>query len=393
MNKKIIFVIVGVVAVVLIVLIFFSKGSLIVTSNPSENVALSVNGSLITAGQTNKLKAGTYDVKAELADYIPYVKEIKLGMFSSKELKINLRVLPIPQKAVEYKTQFSTLSEDGKSIYYLSNNGKTMYAIDNMKATDLLIMAVSPDFFSNVTDIIWSPNRDLAIIKQNTKTLLYDFKRYDLLHQEFYPFSSGIGNITWRSDGEKLLYYYAPEGGETTLIEANKDNTGMVRIYNFKDTTIRNPEIDWSPDQQNALLLFENKLYILDFFSKNLTPLLENTTITQVQFTPDNNILYVTSDGLHICDKTGNNDKLLNIKTTLEKVTFIDTETMIFVEKIDGIETFFLYNFAKDMKTELIYNTKVQINPIDIIPSQNLKKIYFESNGYLYQMDLETKNY
>lgn len=394
MNKKLIFIIIGIIILAMVLaIVFLSKSTLIIKTNPSQNVQISIDGQKVSANGEIKLKSGTYDIKIESPEYIPYQKNIKLGMFAKKELSVNLKKLSVPQKAVEYQVQYTILSSDKKSLYYLSNNGKTMYEITNLEAELSKSDKISPDFFSDVTNVIWSPDRNLAIIKQENKTSLYDFKRYDLLHQEIYPFSDGIGNIVWRADGKKILYYYAPEGGETTLIEAEPDNTNKQIVYNFKDTQIRNPAIDWSPDQQDALVIANTKLYIFHFFDKTLKPLLENTAVSEAEFTPDNDIIYQTSDGLHICDKLGQNDWKLEVNTGLDKIYFFDSSTLYYSEKTKGANQFFLFDLAKNQKTEIFYNTKININPADLLVTENQKRLYFESEGYLYFINIETNNY
>lgn len=393
MKKSFIYIFIGLILILISLGVFlYFNSSIEIVANPKE-AQIYINNTKIENLQKVKFKPGNYKIKITLEDYIVYEKDIKLTFGENEKINITLRTLPIPEKVVDDLGKFAVLSTDKKSLYFLSNSGKSMYQIQDIEAEKLKIDKISPDFFSNVTDIIWSPNKELAIIKQGEKTSLYDFKRYDMLHQEITPFNDGIKNIIWSADSKNIIYYFAPNDGETTLIKASQTNTNIERIYNFKDTSIRNPVIDWSPDQEDILLVANKKLYIFNLYLKKLTEIPINNEILDAKFNPDNRIIYLANDSIYICDKLGQNIKKFDFNTPIKKITFIDNNIIIYSQKINNIDKFYYYNLQDDIKTELVYNDKYNINPVNEILSTNEKYLFFESMGYLYRLKVDTNKY
>ena len=352
---------------------------------------ITVDGITIGAGQKMIVKPGNHEIKITKDDYITYDKQVSVNIGANKTLNISLRLEPVPQKAVDSQAGFSSLTQDQVSIYYLSN-GNTMYAIDNIAAQKLTTQAISPDFFSQVQNIIWAPNHEIAVVKEKDQTFLYDFSRYDLIHQELTPYENGIKDLVWSSDSQNIMYYYAPASGETTLVKASKTNTNQEIIYNFKDTKIRNPEIDWSPDAKSVLLVSQNKLYVLDLYTKKLTTL-PIEKVVSAKFTPDNQILYLTNDSSYICDIAGANIQNLNIQTKINQIAFFDANTIIYSQTVNNQPQIYLYDRNTNTKTQLSYNEKYTINPINFIMTPDKKYLYFESNNYIYRVAVDTTLY
>jgi len=398
MSKKLIIIIV--IAIVLVagigylIYFFYKNTSVKIVANP-DNAKVFIDNQNYANKEKIFLKPGTYQLKVELDDYITYQLEIKLMLGAQKVLAVDLRKLPMPEKVTNDTGKFPALTPEKKSIYYLSNGGKTIFSIEDILAKNLITEPISPNFFANVTNINWSPDMNLAIVKEEgSKTFLYDFKRYDLLHQEFTPFDDGIGDVVWSPDSQNIIYYYAPTGGETTLIRATETNTEKDRIYNFLNTNIRNPQLSWSPDGLDVLLVSGKKLYILNLYTKELIPLFVDKNIIQAEFSPTNKILLVADDGTYLTDKNAENIQKLDFKTTLNKITFFDDNNLIIVEKnANNIDNFYFYNLQNNQKNELVYNAKSKINPVNAILTSDKVNIYFESSGFLYRMKVDDGRY
>lgn len=390
--KKVLYVVLGIIVVAgLAAFIFYYNTSLTVKAKPVD-AKITVDKKPLSSGEKANIKPGVHEVKIEKEDYITYNKLINLNIGANKLVDIGLRVKPVPEKVLSNKAQFTTLSNNKNSIYYLSE--KTMYAIEDINAEKLKFDAISPDFFSDITNIIWAPDQELAIIKQNEKTSLYNFERYDLLHQEITPFDdNGIKNTVWSPDSKNILYYYEPGSGERTFIKATPTNTQKEIIYNFLDTQIKNPTIDISPDKKDVLLVANNKLYILNLYTNQMKVISGEEVVVEAQFSPDNNIIMVTQSGVYMINREGQSKTKLNFYTNLERITFINKNQLILSEKIDTRYKFYLYNLAENDKIELVYNQKTNVNPIDNIITSDEKILYFESNNYLYRMTVDTGKY
>jgi len=384
------YIIIGIIALAgsIFGILYFSTGITVIASPAQAKITIS--GQEAVSAQKTKLKPGNYAIKIELADYIPYKKDIKLGIGSSQNTTVNLRALPAVEQALPDTARYAVLSPDKVSMYILSSGGKTMYEIANITSEILATEKISPDFFVDVSNVIWSPNRTLAIVKQDQKTSLYDFKRYDLLHQEITPFEDGIKYIVWSPNSEEIIYYFSPSGGETTLVRATKTNTDQKRIYNFKDNPISNPQLDWSPDGKYLLVVANSTLQILNLYNNQMTKLDVNKKVYEARFTPEGNIIFLSDDANYITDIGGIDITNLGIKTALNRISWIDSQNFVFAQKADdGVYHFYIYDILDQSKNEIYYDTKTSINPTNPILTSDGKMLYFENNGYLYRMDVD----
>lgn len=405
LDLKKILSIVGVVLVLglLIFVLFFYKATIKFNPNPS-NARIDI-ADISRTGQTKiKLSPGTYHVKVSSPGYVDYESTLTAKIAQTINVNKPLVKLPQPEKLTKDSAQFLTSSTDNKTLFYLGDSGKTLFRITNASTTDLRrIEAITPSTFSDIRNVIFSPTQELAILKKDDGTYLYDFKRYDLLHQEIHPWGNDIGNIVWSPDSEKVVYYYQNSTGEKTLIRAPKDNSSQERIYNFKDTTIVNPILDWSKNGQKILLV-SNDLYIFDLYSKSLKQLTKGGGITDAKFSPDSqSILFNksdTTDGitLNITGLDGNNIRNLNTATLVSKVTWFDSKNIICAipNTTDSGASDKIIKLNLDSFKQIEYSyvsSQDVINLNNIIVSDNAKEIFFLNKNSLYDLKLASTNY
>lgn len=392
--KKTIYLIIILLAIAAAVFFgFFYKATLIVKTTPA-NAQIELNGLVKTGEATLKLKPGSYQLKVTNSGYIDYEKTISLKIGQSKTVNVDLRLNPEVSKIRAEKISFLVAGVEGKSLFYLSNGGKTLYKADKISAQAPEITAITPEVFSDLTDVVFSPNRLLAVLKKGQHAYLYDFKRYDLLHQEIYDWGEGYGDIIWAPDGEKIVYYYAPAGGEITLIRANRDKTEEERIYNFKDTPIRNPHLAFSADGKK-ILLSTDKLYLFDLYTKTLLELKEAGKIISAGFTPDSqNIIFESVDGLMAIDLEGKNKTKLEVDTQLNKMAWFDQNSFLYAQsRLGSSDNFYKYDLKTKQKTEYLYTSPDTVAAKDLVLANDGKKVFFDNNGYLYSINLEEKGY
>lgn len=392
--KKTIYLIVIVLGIATAVFFgFFYQASLVINITPAEAEIL-VAGSQHRSNEKIKLKPGSYEIKITSPNYITYEKSTSLKIGQAKTLNIDLRAKPGTVKALQNKISFLTSGENDKSLFYLANDGKTLYQLNKIDQATPEIVAITPDIFNNLTNVIFSPNRLLAILKKDANNYLYDFNRYDLLHQEINDWGTGIGEMIWSPDGEQIVYYFAPENGEITLIRSNRDKTEEERIYNFKDTSIRNPHLRYSLDGQK-ILVFTDKVYLFDVYSKALAEVKEAGKVIYAGFTPDSqNIILETIDGLVIMDFAGQNQIKLDINTQLNKLAWLDSTSFVYAKSnLGASDSFYKYNLKSKNTTEYFYNSEDTIIATDLVAVNNGQKIFFSNEGYLYSVNLTEKDY
>jgi hypothetical protein len=401
--KKIL-IIAGIVLIIgaLIFVFFFYKGTIVFNPSP-ETARIDINGVSLTGQAKIKLNPGSYHMTISSPDYVDYTKIINIGVSQKINLNIALKKLPVPEKILDDNVQFLSKSLDG-NLFYLGNSGKTIYRMTDIANKDLRkSLPITPDVFENIKYLAFSSNYDLAILKKDNNTILYDFMRYDLLHQELHDWGGNIGYIIWSPDGNKIAYYYQTSQGEKTLISANKDNSTVERIYNFKDTNITNPKLVWSPDG-NKILVIKDDIYIFDIYTKTLTQVTNGGGVTDATFSPDSkNILYNHIDStqnisLLMIDIDGKNIRDLTVKTYLDKIAWIDEKNMILA--IPDTETSSLSDRIVKINTDTFsqeeydYASKNgKISPSNIIYDKIDNYLFFLANNNLYSLDLSASKY
>ncbi len=389
--KKIILLILGFLLIFAAIFFsFFYKGTLIINPQP-DNAQIDVSGVISKGKTTLRLKPGAYTLTVSAPGYISYKADINIKISQTITAEPQLLLSPVATKLTKDKISFFNLGDDQQSFLYLSNNGKTFYKIAKLDQTEPEITAITPDVFSNINNVLFSPNRQLFIYKKDSATYLYDLKRYDLVHQEVHPWGEGIGSLAWSPDGNNVYYYFAPVSGETTLIKANLDNTKLERVYNFKDTSVRNPQLNISADG-NKIIVLTDKIYLFDTYTKNLQELPNITQVASANFSPDSQkIIYEISGSLFSVDLKGENKQDLNIKTSLNKIGWIDNNNLIYAQG-ESPDKFFSYNLTTKQTKQYAYSTADNISATNLNISKDKKRLFFESNGALYFINLEEKS-
>jgi Tol biopolymer transport system component len=163
-------------------------------------------------------------------------------------LKINLKEKPEPL-TISRNAKFLNKGNDFNDFYYLAEG--TLFkargkASDSQRVQITEQRAITNPRIADVTDMIWSPTKDLALLKKPDQVNLFDFKKYDFVNQTEELWGKNIGSIAWSPDNSKVAYYYAPSSGEKSLVFSNLTNKEMNRVLNLNEQKIDNPLLRWS---------------------------------------------------------------------------------------------------------------------------------------------------
>ncbi len=398
MYKKILYIVLGVLGVGIIVyFLFFYKTTLTINTIP-ETAQIEIAGNVSTGSTQIKLMPGDYKLKISQQGYVTYEKNIKAKPSQKIALQVELKVQPDPARISNLPAKFSTLTEDEKSLVFVSNQDKAAHMVSHVNTDKISNPSVitPPAVFSDVVNMLWGPTKRLAIIKTNDRnTGIYDFGRYDLINQEKIDFGPGIEGISFNSDGERIVYYYAPDTGEKTLIRAKKNNTEIERLIDLRNYNFINPKVIWSHDDQNVLII-TNELYLFDMYYKTIEKLENIGTISNADFTPDSTQIIFEQEGqLKLCDLKGENIQQTEIFTTLNKTTWFDENNLFYATKTanEASDSLFEMSIRDFYKKEFDYNKSIFINVTNPIVSSDKNRLFFESNGYLNFLNLVEKEY
>ena len=430
---------------------FLATGNLVLSVTPAD-VKITVDGQTASASETLKLKPAQYLVKIEKQDYVSYEKEITITKLKTETIQLELKLIPSPEQIFSEKIQdFYLINGD---IIVLGNSGKTLYKLEQQAlqsevkgrqteegedatkeetTPSLTKTAITPDTLANVQDIIWHPLESLAIfkIKQDKSKLantpfansnvangkemtwLYDFKRYDLVSQESHFWGADIGDIVWSPDGESVYYYYAPAGGEKTLISASKGNQNLERLLNLKEQEIESPQISISPDGKYLSFVPRSKnyetnyVYLLEILTKKLTKIVETGNNLGAKFSSDSQKALFSAyskneeepaeySALSVVDVEGKNKKELDRRAFLDRASFGSSSEYVIVATSDGkdkSDIFYKIDIESGEKIEYVFTSKDIIKPEKILFSSDNGYTYFVISDYLYKLELVSSKY
>lgn len=440
--RKILLIIVAVLVILGIAgffLFYFNKGTLDLTVEP-QDAQISLDGGSIARKQNYhlKLSAGEHTLNVNLQDHVPYNNKITIDAYKTRELKIELKGIPLAQKVSDDKFDFISVSSDQKYVLSLGNSGKTFYRIpvntsqSNQNKNQLSPVgvssteAISEKKIGNIIQVIWNPKNALAILKVKNErakigstevyrpelkdgaitTWLYDFKRYDLANQEITYLGNNLGDVVWTPDGKQIIYYNA---SNRSLYQADPTNNNPALIT--KISKLSDPQIAISSDQKYLSLVprlrtySQNFVYLVDLYSKEVKQITKEGNQRGAEFSPKSDkILYTTYTDdpianiksiLSIMDLNGENNQQTDIKTLIEDIGFIDDNSFVFSELSDPNNSEVLKKYHIDSKqTNSFYfrsDDVIHFNQFVIL--KETKKMYFLSQGFMYYMDLISDDY
>jgi len=403
--------IVGLILIVAAVLLvwFFTRSFATLSVSPRTATVLLDNKEVkIIAGEASiNTSTGSHQLKVEAANYIGQNNTIDLHRGLNKKIVINLSPTPRPVK-INSIGSLLMKGSDFNDGYYLSGNTifKTKVGISKDGSINIIEnRPVTGSVIHDTSEIIWSPDKQLALLRHPSSIGLFDFMKYDFVHQTETSWGGNdISSIAWSPDNSKIAYYYAPATGEKSLIFSNIINTEITRILNFNQLGIDNPLLRWSPDSEWLIIIprnknvAENKIYMLNTYSRELKTVVDSGNNVGAVFSPDSNhVLFATSSGqklpgLFLMDKDGNNKTDLKIQASLDTVVWTkDSQNIVVATTDPTTKTQTVFRFDTDSATDSGFaisdlgNTNIQ----SIAFSDDGKLFLYESDNQIYALKVE----
>ena len=259
-----------------------------------------------------KVKPGQHNIIIYAEGYVPYVIDQNIKPFTRLSFNITLRSLPIPKSMISDDNAFAaSFEKGGGEFYYLGNNGQTIYKITILSGKDesgglqLERQKITPDTLPSISKVLFSPDFEVAVFKRaDNDTGLYDFKKYDLLNQQYTSWGADIGNVVWNQKATFAIYYYAPPSGERTLIATNRSHSKIKRLVDLNKLAgisvganeEATPQFAWSPDGKILVFTAQGKLLALDISTLILTEVV-SSGVTSVSYAPDSQHILYTQNG------------------------------------------------------------------------------------------------
>jgi len=269
----------------------------------------------VVYSKPTRVTPGAHTVIVARDGYVPYTYAGDIGAFSSLNLSTTLRPLSTTQSIVSDNAFAASFGSDGKQLYYFASDKNTLYKLsltDNPQDTKKVYFTpekISPDNLVKLNKVVFAPDFSVAIFKRvDGDTGLYDFKRYNLLNQEYTSWGKDIGDAVWNStsvqDDARVIYYYAPPTGERLLMKSNRKHDSVTNIMDLKekagitvsaDSPVA-PQLSWSRDNQALLVVAQGKLLAMNVITQTITYIAQ-TGVTSAQFAPDSHHIIYTQNG------------------------------------------------------------------------------------------------
>ncbi len=407
-NSKALIYLFSVIALICVFLLYwFISGSFLRLSITPKTAVLTIDNAPVRIsglGTVNKrLKPGSHLIRVDQDGYIGFNEQVNLKGGSIQTIKINLKSNPKALSAGGLLAKGNDLA-DG---YYLGNNGKTIYhavvGLDNKgDIQSIENREITQPKLNGITDIIWSPDKSLALFRKSDGIYLYDFKKDDFVNQTEQLFGKNIGSIAWAPDNSKIAYFYSPPSGEKTLVFANITNSTIERVYNFAGTGIENPILHWSSDSQWLLISPQSKnyslnnIYVFNAYSRTMKKLTDNGNQVDGTFSPDNkSIVYATYSAtptepipfvLSIMSIDGSNKKSLDVRADIRNsIWFKDSSDLLLVSHDTQTNRDMMFKFNVNTKQRsfgISSNTNSKIDSMVLVNDDQI--ILYQSNNQIF---------
>jgi len=221
------------IAVLIFYTFFAAKGPAVTNTNGDSNVnggtLPNINGAVPTNYNSNS--ATNSAVIANTNSGLPVIAEVAAGGLTLTS--------DLTQQAVGH----STSSLDGNGVYYYDYDQSKFFRIAEDGLSKSLL---SDQSFYSVSNVIWSPTKDKAILEYpDGSKIMYDFrnKRQHTLPSEYQE-------IEFAENGREIVFkYMTANEDDRWLAIANPDGTGM-QVVEHMGTKTGNFDVNYSPTGQ-----------------------------------------------------------------------------------------------------------------------------------------------
>ena len=336
---------------------------------------------------------GEHTVEITQADSVGIAKTFKFRRGLKTNIKTTLSSLP---KVESLETGGSFFYSDSNDDFYYLNGSKDTIMHGKYENGQLKTSAVTSKSLSNIDEIVWSPNKDLALLrKSDGKINMFDFKKYDFVNQTETFWGQNYGAIAWSPDNTEIAYTIA-NSDENSLFFSNIANTESTRILNLNDYNITNPLLRWSPDSSQLLIVSRatdvknNKIYLLNVFNRTLSALAEADSYTNAIFSIDSKyVLTNKKSGETQRFSIENNKEQTMMKENLylgNAFQAKDHPNIIYTGDVEG--SIFGYDMIKNLRSGFILN-KISDKKISVIKLMNGgKTLIYQNPDGIYKVEL-----
>lgn len=392
----------------------FNKSYLVVVLNRDDTIIF-VDGKkiedtkVVDKKHIIRLFPGTHTIRISAPNVVEYAQTVSLIRGLYKTVNPVFNVVPDITESATADVQFLTAGPKKDTVLYLGDGGKVLYS-HNLKTNKRT--PLTRNTLSGIADIRWSPDFSLALFKKSDGLYLYDFGRYDLLHQEekFLISSNNAtlpdwdptikvnitsdqtagDTITEQTGVDRRIAYFYKKDSERSLIFANQLNQNPERAADLSE--FENPNLTWSRDGRYIAVYGQEGLAIIDVFTRIITRASVNNNVSGASFSPTGNFLaYISNSNLIVINTETQKIKNLNLTTTIEKVLWNSDGDFLTASLPDSgnSDKFVKIDARTGNAINYVYNSTEQVKVGRMVLSADESTIIFQSNNKLFTLFLQ----
>ena len=406
------YILAGITIAVIALFIWIIGNSFVVVNIKPAGAMVTIDNVLLKTNRfgtgRKTMKAGTYLVKVEADGYMGFgeLKTFRRGLVT--KINVDLKELPEPSKIGNGNL---IEKQDDNNFLYLDSSGSKIYkstvAIKDEKEIVIETRVVTNSHLSGIKEIVWSPNKQLALFRKDDGIFLFDFQKYDFVSQKESFWGKDISGMAWSPDNSKIAYYYNPPGGEKTLIFSDIANTIQNRILNLAELGINDPVLKWSNNSQWLLIIPRNKdyntnkIYLFNTYNKTIKEITEiGNQVDAVFSLDDKEILYATYSKdtvnpisllISKMDMSGENQESLEIRSILSKTAWRNEKNLVAVvyDQNEGQRKIINFNI-EDKQSFAIQPKNADIKSVESLISLNEGRIIvYQNDQGLYALRVD----
>ncbi|MBI3495257.1 PEGA domain-containing protein [Candidatus Berkelbacteria bacterium] len=264
-------------------------GTLVVLPQPA-TAAIVIDGK--PAKITNKLAPGNHEVVVAALGYSPYREQVTIKLLRIDRLNPTLKPIGAAKLVVSETVDFLQADRQSNQFFYFNKGAKAIFRL-RLIANKIENIPITPSVIDGLQEIAFPADFSVAAIrKTNGLAGLYNFARYDLLHQEFKEFDHDSSSFAFDPNSTLLYQIYHP-GQEQSLARSERSRDNFERIFHLNDAGIGDATLEFSPNGEVILLVGGNKAYLFHVTTKTLTPI--GDQVSSARFV-DNQTLVMTKN-------------------------------------------------------------------------------------------------
>lgn len=362
---------------------YFFLATVAIDPLPGE-ATISVNGKP-SVDRTLKLPRGSYEISVDAPGYRSHRFNVNVSYGSTVNKRVVLEALPRPSQVISGPISSLQPSTDKKEVFF--EQGGAMYRFPISADLPPVAIPITPSI-AEITAIDWSPDFTLALIrKENGETGLYDFNRYDLLHQEYRPLGKTIGDTAWKQDGSG--FFYENIGDNRALVLANKAGANSNIIASLIGFPMDSLKLQLA---QNNMLVVSGSandsgkptdIVIVDTYQKTINAITESGRALYPILSPSKDMIaYLDSGELVTGESTGKNKRNHALRPRPGSYAFIDEINLaVFTPNLVTV----INTTNGEVESYDIYAPSDEINDLFADPSGKI--LFYTHKGSLYQIN------